>query len=93
MGKSGSDRHGSVWSDTSSVLKFGSLKKDIKTDVLIIGGGMAGILCAYMLGQAGVDYVLVEAETVCSGIGSSASPPLPGGRSCPLYRTGAVSSA
>lgn len=68
MGKSGSDRHESVWSDTSSVLKFKSLKKDIKTDVLIIGGGMAGILCAYMLGQAGVDYVLVEADTVCSGI-------------------------
>ncbi|WP_294148671.1 FAD-dependent oxidoreductase [uncultured Clostridium sp.] len=68
MGKGGSDRHGSVWSDTSSVLNFKSLKKDIKTDVLIIGGGMAGILCAYMLGQAGVDYVLVEADTVCSGI-------------------------
>jgi glycine/D-amino acid oxidase-like deaminating enzyme len=38
------------------------------TNVLIIGGGMAGILCAYMLHQAGVDYMLVEAETICNGI-------------------------
>ncbi len=29
---------------------------------------MAGILCAYMLKQAGVDYTLVEAATICSGI-------------------------
>lgn len=58
----------SVWSNTSSALKFKVLNKDIKTDVLIIGGGMAGILCAYMLGQAGVDYVLAEADTICSGI-------------------------
>ena len=26
-----------------------------KTDVLIIGGGMAGVLCCYALTQAGVD--------------------------------------
>lgn len=58
----------SLWSDTSTLPKFDSLKADIKTDVLIIGGGMAGILCAHMLKQAGVDYVLVEADTICSGI-------------------------
>lgn len=29
---------------------------------------MAGILCAYQLHCAGVLYVLVEAETICSGI-------------------------
>ena len=37
---------------------FPKLDQDIKTDVLIIGGGMAGVLCAYMLNAAGVDYVL-----------------------------------
>ena len=40
----------------------------MKTDVLIIGGGITGILCAYLLHQADVPYALVEAETVCSGI-------------------------
>ena len=47
---------------------FPALDGDRNTDVLIIGGGMAGILCAYQLHGAGVPYVLVEAETVCSGI-------------------------
>lgn len=39
----------SVWSDTTTPLKFDTLKRDIKTEVLIIGGGLAGVLCAYML--------------------------------------------
>lgn len=35
--------------------------------MLIIGGGMAGILCAYLLRQAGIDCVLAEASRICSG--------------------------
>lgn len=58
----------SIWSDTVNLPKFEPLKKDIKTDVLIIGGGIAGLLCAYMLEQANVNYVLVEANRICSGI-------------------------
>ena len=58
----------SAWKDNSKLPEFEKLRGDLKTDVLIIGGGMAGILCAYMLEKAGVDYALVEAETVCSGI-------------------------
>ena len=58
----------SVWSDTSFIPNFHGLDKDIKTDVLIIGGGMAGILCAYMLHQQGIDYVLVESKTIGNGI-------------------------
>lgn len=58
----------SIWPENSKLLSFGSLKKDIKTDVLIIGGGMAGILCAYFLKNAGVNYILVEQDTICSGI-------------------------
>ena len=58
----------SVWSDSVKIPKFPSLKSNIETDVLIIGGGMSGILCAYMLKQAGVDYTLVEATQICQGI-------------------------
>ncbi len=58
----------SLWSDTSKLPNFESLNKNIKTDVLIIGGGMAGVLCAYMLERSGVSYVLVEADRLCSGI-------------------------
>lgn len=58
----------SVWTNNSNVTEFNSLQQDIKTNVLIIGGGLAGILCAYMLKQAGVEYTLVEADRICSGI-------------------------
>lgn len=58
----------SVWTKNSDLPKFSSLQEDKETDVLIIGGGMAGILCAYMLTEAGVDCILVEANTICSGI-------------------------
>lgn len=58
----------SLWEQTSRQAAFEALQKDIKTDVLIIGGGMAGVLCAYMLQRAGVNYVLTEAETIGSGV-------------------------
>ena len=58
----------SIWTKTSELPGFSSLKGDAETDVLIIGGGMAGILCAYMLSLAGVKYMLVEADTICNGI-------------------------
>ena len=58
----------SLWEQTAQRSKFERLEQDMKTDVLIIGGGMAGILCAYMLHRSGVSYLLAEAETICSGI-------------------------
>ena len=57
----------SVWSATTTLPKFPSQNGDIKADVLIIGGGIAGILTAYFLQQNGVDYVLVEKGRICSG--------------------------
>ena len=59
---------GSVWSDRTRFPEFESLKTDIKTDVLIVGGGITGLLCAYMLDKKGVDCVLVESSRICSGI-------------------------
>ena len=58
----------SLWEQTWEQPIFPAQNGDLNTDVLIIGGGMAGVLCAYKLHCAGVPYVLVEAETVCSGI-------------------------
>ena len=58
----------SLWEKTSQRRRFEPLDGDMETDVLIIGGGMAGILCAYMLHRSGVPYVLAEAESICSGI-------------------------
>jgi glycine/D-amino acid oxidase-like deaminating enzyme len=58
----------SVWQMTSEIPGFESLQKDIRTDVLVIGGGLAGVLCAYQLTQAGVSCALAEADRICSGI-------------------------
>lgn len=58
----------SVWTKDSARITFSELDNNIKTDVLIIGGGMAGILTAKMLKDAGVDCVLVEAKRICDGI-------------------------
>ncbi len=55
----------SVWNESAQRIHFPELRGDMKTDVLIIGGGIAGILSAYMLRQAGVDCVLVEAGRIC----------------------------
>ncbi|WP_415348129.1 FAD-dependent oxidoreductase, partial [Clostridium perfringens] len=44
-----------------------ALNKDIKTDVLVIGAGIAGILTAYMLKQKGRDVVLIDAAEIASG--------------------------
>ncbi len=60
---------GTIWFDKKiQCPEFETLKSDIKTDVLIIGGGITGILCAYMLKNAGVDCVIAEADRICSGI-------------------------
>ena len=58
----------SVWSDNTDLPRFEPLKGDLKTDVLIIGGGLAGILCAYELKNRGVDYALCEAGEITCGI-------------------------
>ncbi|MBO5734970.1 MAG: FAD-dependent oxidoreductase [Clostridia bacterium] len=58
----------SMWTETSKRPTFPALQTSIKTDVLIIGGGMAGILCAYLLKNAGIDCVLAEAKQICDGV-------------------------
>ncbi len=57
----------SIWKQTAQLPGFGPLEGNRKTEVLIIGGGLTGILCAWFLQQAGVDYLLVEAERICGG--------------------------
>ncbi len=58
----------SLWKNTEKMPSFPKLDGDAKTDVLIVGGGMAGILTAFMLEKAGVGYLLIEQNSICSGI-------------------------
>lgn len=57
----------SIWSAETTLPEFGRLGRDIKTDVLIVGGGLTGLLCAYFLTQRGVDCVVAEGSRICGG--------------------------
>ncbi len=57
----------SLWNETVSRHVFPTLESDIRTEVLIIGGGIAGILTAYFLQQNGVPYILAEKDRICGG--------------------------
>lgn len=57
----------SLWNETAVRPAFPTLQGDRKTDVLIIGGGIAGILTAYLLQEKGVPYILVEKDRICGG--------------------------
>ena len=58
----------SIWTRTAQPPKFDPLRSDLRTDVLIIGGGLAGVLCAYKLAKAGVDCALAEADRIGGGV-------------------------
>lgn len=57
----------SIWQDEISLPRFPTLKGDTSTEVLIIGGGMAGIMVALELSRRGVPYILVEKDRICGG--------------------------
>ena len=54
----------SLWAENMVQTHFPTLEQDIRTDVLVIGGGMAGVLCAHALSQAGTECVLLEAGRI-----------------------------
>lgn len=58
----------SIWRETVQFPRFPQLKGNISTDVLIIGGGIAGLLCAYQLKKAGIDCIVAERSTIAAGI-------------------------
>ena len=58
----------SVWQNACDLPQFPRLRQDVQTEVLIVGGGLAGILCAYELHRAGVPYLLIEADRICGGV-------------------------
>lgn len=57
----------SVWESTAKINSHNSLSGDIECDVLVIGGGISGVLTAYFLSLKGINTVLVESSSVCSG--------------------------
>lgn len=58
----------SLWEKEKNRPTFAPADGEHATDVLVVGGGMAGLLCARKLKDDGVDCMLVEADHICSGI-------------------------
>jgi len=61
----------SYWQESVNKNKYPSLDRDTTTDVCIIGGGIVGILTAYMLVDKGYGVTIVEKEEMCMGVTSN----------------------
>lgn len=53
--------------------RFPKLEKDISVDVLVVGGGIAGVSSAYHLKKAGYNVALIEAEEIGSAATGASS--------------------
>ncbi len=57
-----------LWETDVPRVSFAPLQGKQSTEVLIVGGGIAGILCAHQLKNAGIDCILAEAKEICGGV-------------------------
>lgn len=59
----------SYWIASSRELaaEYPALKEDVKADVVIVGGGITGITCAYLLKKEGFSVILLEAGMLAGG--------------------------
>ena len=57
----------SLWSKTTQLPEFQESPEDLRVQNLVIGGGIAGILIAYLLQERGQEVVVLEAKTIGSG--------------------------
>ncbi len=57
-----------LWTKGMEPPQFPALHGNISTDVLVIGGGMAGILCALLLQNRGLSCVVAEGKRIGTGI-------------------------
>jgi len=57
----------SYWNKTTEKTDYPPLNRDIETDILIIGGGITGVTCAYCLAKKGLNPILIEAGELCDG--------------------------
>jgi glycine/D-amino acid oxidase-like deaminating enzyme/nitrite reductase/ring-hydroxylating ferredoxin subunit len=62
-----SGNHQSFWLDSHEKIIYSPLNTDIHTEILIIGGGIAGLTTAYLLLKSGKKVTLIEDGFIGSG--------------------------
>ena len=62
----------SYWVESTPKTNYSSVNRNINTDVLIIGGGITGIVTAYMLSQnSSLNITIAEASKMAMGVSSN----------------------
>ncbi|HEX2862384.1 MAG TPA: FAD-dependent oxidoreductase, partial [Lacunisphaera sp.] len=57
----------SLWIDSGPLPSFPPLDRDLKVDVVVVGGGITGVTTAYLMKQAGLTVALLEREHLAGG--------------------------
>ncbi len=56
------------WPETcAKPASYPALKEDIKTRVIIVGGGMSGVACGYELARCGTEAILIDQARIAGG--------------------------
>ena len=54
-------------------VRFPALKKDARTDIVVVGGGITGVLCGHFLQEAGYQTIVLEQDEVGGGASGASS--------------------
>jgi len=65
--------HESYWRRERQAAKFPALKRDLETEVVIVGGGITGLTTGWLLQRRGINCVIVESARIGSGTSGSTS--------------------
>lgn len=57
----------SLWTATTPETSYPELKADAETDVVVIGGGIAGLNTAYFLAREGKKVIVVDSSRIATG--------------------------
>lgn len=63
----------SLWTAESAETNYPKLNKNEKTDICIIGGGIAGAVTAYLLTKQGRNVIVIEKEKIGAGVTSNST--------------------
>lgn len=57
----------SLWRDSYTSSNYLQLSDDLQVDVVVVGAGITGLTCAYLLKKSGLRVVVVEKDTIGGG--------------------------